>query len=61
MTFFAVEVENSLGLRAIHYVKAVFPSTAREEEEQKGYTVLQVREWGNNKKFINLPGYEGQK
>jgi hypothetical protein len=37
MMWFKVSVEDKVtGIRAVHYVQAVYPSTAREQEESKG-------------------------
>lgn len=42
MKTFKVCVECPLGLLGIHYVQAVFAATARQLEEEKGFTVLWV-------------------
>ena len=42
MKTYKVLVEDSRGIRAVHYVDAVFPSDAKEREESLGYTVLSV-------------------
>lgn len=42
MKLWKVTVEDSYGIIAVHYVEAVFASSAREIESAKGYRVLQV-------------------
>ena len=44
MRTYRVLVEDKFGVTAIHLVDAVFPSTAQEIEESKGYRVLWVGE-----------------
>ena len=42
MRTWQVIVQDQYGITAIHYVDAIWPSTAREKEEDRGYHVLQV-------------------
>jgi hypothetical protein len=61
MMWFKVSVEDKVtGIRAVHYVQAVYPSTAREQEESKGFVVLEVAVWGANVLYPRLPNYVGR-
>lgn len=54
MTWFVVKVEDANGIQGDHYVQALWPSSAREAEEEKGFVVLSIREWKKSSRFPNI-------